>query len=152
MVHITRRMPLLIALSLLASAETSYAECAWVLWEERPLKSGEWRLAKTTASTFETKRSCDDTAAAANRSEASRVPASEPPRSSGASPTPSTRVGRRPSELRRRPPLAPVAPHQPRPARDAPHAVKRGGVVRGQGRVQEALALRSEIRRAGWFN
>ena len=69
----------LLTVCLLLSIATAHAECAWVLWEERPLKSGEWRLATTTASTFETKRSCDDTAAAANRSEASRAPASEPP-------------------------------------------------------------------------
>jgi hypothetical protein len=79
MMRLGRRASLLVTLSLLASAATAYTECAWVLWEERPLKSGEWRLATTTASTFETKRSCDDTAAAANRSEASRAPASEPP-------------------------------------------------------------------------
>ena len=36
-----------------------------------------------------------------------------------------------------RPARAPVARHQPRPARDAPHAMERGGVVRGQNRVQE---------------
>jgi hypothetical protein len=35
-----------------------------------------------------------------------------------------------------RPPLAPVAPHQQRPARDAAHAMERGGMVRGQVRVQ----------------
>ena len=34
------------------------------------------------------------------------------------------------------PALAPLAPHQPRPARDAAHAMERGGVVRGPGRVQ----------------
>jgi hypothetical protein len=73
------RPSVFVALWLLVVAATAHAECAWVLWEERPLKSGEWRLATTTASTFETKRSCDDTAAAANTSEARRAPASEPP-------------------------------------------------------------------------
>jgi len=79
MIQLTRRASVVIALCVLTSAATASAECAWVLWEERPLKSGEWRLATTTASTFETKRSCDDTAAAANTSEARRAPASEPP-------------------------------------------------------------------------
>jgi len=79
MMRHVRRTSLLVAFSLIASAATAHAECAWVLWEERPLKSGEWRLATTTVSTFETKRSCDDTAAVANRSEASRAQASEPP-------------------------------------------------------------------------
>jgi hypothetical protein len=47
----------------------------------------------------------------------------------------------------------PLTPHQPRPARDA---CRRGGarsawsVVRVE--FKRALALRSEIRRAGWFN
>lgn len=39
-----------------------------------------------------------------------------------------------------------------RPARDAAYALERGGVVRGQGPVQESARLQSEIRRAGWFN
>src|SRR5437870_1178019 len=37
----------------------------------------------------------------------------------------------------RRPPLASLAPHQPRPARDAAHALERRGVAASQGRVQE---------------
>jgi hypothetical protein len=37
----------------------------------------------------------------------------------------------------RHPPLAPLAPHQSLPARDAAHALKRGGVVSGPRRVQE---------------
>src|SRR5229473_849016 len=37
----------------------------------------------------------------------------------------------------RRSPLASLAPHQPRPARDAARALERGGVAAGQGRVQE---------------
>src|SRR5712691_7534186 len=37
----------------------------------------------------------------------------------------------------RRPPLASLAPNQPRPARDAARALERGGVAAGQGRVQE---------------
>src|SRR5215813_930379 len=38
---------------------------------------------------------------------------------------------------RRSPVLAPPAPRQPRPVRDAAHAPKRGGEVRGRGQVQE---------------
>jgi len=34
------------------------------------------------------------------------------------------------------PPLAPVAPHQPRPARDTSHAVERGGLAGRPCRVQ----------------
>jgi hypothetical protein len=77
--RLKQRTSMLVVLSVLTSAPTAYAECAWIMWEERPLKSGEWRLATTSVSTFETKRSCDDTADAANRSEASRAQASEPP-------------------------------------------------------------------------
>jgi len=79
MIQLTRRAFVVIALCVLTSAATASAECAWVLWEERPIKSGQWRIATTSASTFEAKRSCDDTAAAANSSEASRAQASEPP-------------------------------------------------------------------------
>ena len=50
-------------------------------------------------------------------------------------PTPWTRAGRERSE--RRPSLAPLAPHQPPPARHAAHALERGGVAAGQGRVHE---------------
>jgi hypothetical protein len=35
---------------------------------------------------------------------------------------------------------------------DAAHALERGGVGSGQVEVKKALALRSEILRAGWFN
>src|SRR5713226_9224134 len=37
----------------------------------------------------------------------------------------------------RRSPLASLAPHQPRPARDAARAMERGGVAAGQGRAHE---------------
>jgi len=39
-----------------------------------------------------------------------------------------------------RPPLAPQAPHQRRPARDAVDALECGGVVSGPGRVQEGAS------------
>jgi hypothetical protein len=79
MIPLTRRASVVIALCVLTSAATASAECAWVLWEERPIKSGQWRIATTSASTFEAKRACDDTAATANSSETSRAQGSEPP-------------------------------------------------------------------------
>src|SRR5882724_729650 len=47
------------------------------------------------------------------------------------------RVLRQYVKPRRRPPRAPLAPHQSRPARDTADAVERGGVVGGQSRVQK---------------
>jgi len=46
-------------------------------------------------------------------------------------------AGRRQSERRRPRVAAPVAPHQPIPARDGAGAMERGGVAAGQGRVQD---------------
>jgi hypothetical protein len=51
-----------------------------------------------------------------------------------------------------RPPLAPLAPHQPCPARDVPDALERGGLGAGPRQFGKALALKSDIRRSGWFN
>ena len=42
-----------------------------------------------------------------------------------------------PTSMTQRPPLAPLDPHQPRPALDASHPLERGGVVAGEGRVHE---------------
>ena len=39
----------------------------------------------------------------------------------------------------------PLAPHQPRPARDAAHALERGGVGSGQGRVSSEPSSCREI-------
>jgi hypothetical protein len=63
----------------------------------------------------------------------------------------STRTGQRESKRHRRPPLASLAPHQPRPARDAAHALERGGMVSSQSRVQESAraAERDPARGAG---
>jgi hypothetical protein len=44
----------------------------------------------------------------------------------------------------RHPPLASRAPHQPRPARDAPDALECGGVGSGPRRVQEGAQRRHE--------
>jgi len=79
MIQLARRTFTVIALCLLTASATASAECAWVLWEERPIKSGQWRIATTSASTFEAKRTCDETAATANSSETSRVQGSAPP-------------------------------------------------------------------------
>jgi hypothetical protein len=53
--------------------------------------------------------------------------------------------------LERRPPLAPLAPHQPRPARAVAHAPERRGVVAGQSRVQAGAraAERDQAPRGG---
>jgi hypothetical protein len=45
-----------------------------------------------------------------------------------------------------------VAPHQPRAARDAAHALERGAWSQVRVEFKKALALRSEILRADWFN
>ncbi len=53
-----------------------------------------------------------------------------------------------PTSMTQRPPLAPLDPHQPRPARDAAHALERGGVGSGPRRVQEgARAQESDTAR-----
>ena|SRR6266446_2905180 len=39
MMRLARRASLLVALSLLASAATAYAECAWVLWDQINMQS-----------------------------------------------------------------------------------------------------------------
>jgi lincosamide nucleotidyltransferase A/C/D/E len=58
--------------------------------------------------------------------------------------------GALPRDDHRRPPLAPLAPHQPRPARDAAHTLERGGMVVVRVEFRKALAVRSQIRRAGF--
>ena len=54
------------------------------------------------------------------------------------------------AEVKRRPPLAPLAPHQPRPASElhSRWSAEAWLIVRVE--FRRALALRSEIRRAGW--
>jgi hypothetical protein len=57
MIPHARRAPLLVALFLLTSASTAYAECAWVLWtEERNADSGPPKLWVTDA--FSTREEC----------------------------------------------------------------------------------------------
>jgi hypothetical protein len=65
------------------------------------------------------------------------------------------RVGARPrrNDCHRRLPLAPLARHQPRAARDAARAMERGSVDADQGRVHEgARAPQRDPVRAGRFN
>jgi hypothetical protein len=64
MMRLARRASLLVAFSLLTSAATAYAECAWVLWEHMAVIRGgdtksdpyRWRLRPIAT---ETKAACD---------------------------------------------------------------------------------------------
>ncbi len=47
MIRHTRRASVLIAFCVLTSAATASAECAWVLWTERPTGSDQWSLSGT---------------------------------------------------------------------------------------------------------
>ena len=51
MIRLARRASLLVALSLLASVATAYAECAWVLWEQTNtgLAPVEWKILRVSA-------------------------------------------------------------------------------------------------------
>jgi len=69
MTRFARSASLLVALSLLISAATAYAECAWVLWEERPTHSNQWSLSWTRGA-FETKKECDQAARVGSEVEA----------------------------------------------------------------------------------
>src|SRR5690348_11550962 len=46
-------------LTLLLTVGQASAECAWVLWQEQPVGSNQWRLAHTTQIAFETKNACE---------------------------------------------------------------------------------------------
>jgi hypothetical protein len=62
MMRLGRRASLLVALSLLASAATARAECAWVLWSEIEVySSGQMKSGGTSTpdSAFETKAECE---------------------------------------------------------------------------------------------
>jgi hypothetical protein len=52
-----RRASVIVALSLLASAATAYAECAWVMWNEVSRDNGQVDWIPVQAET--TKRDCD---------------------------------------------------------------------------------------------
>src|SRR2546429_30711 len=55
MTHAARRISLSLAFSLLTSAATAYAECAWVLWEKTSFpQSVDWRILRT----YDTRAKC----------------------------------------------------------------------------------------------
>jgi len=56
MTRLARRTILLVAFSLLTSAATAYAECAWVLWMN---DAGERTPNTAPVDTFPTKEECD---------------------------------------------------------------------------------------------
>jgi len=57
------RASLLVAFSLLASAATAHAECAWVLWVE---ESNHWSIARAAQIAFAKKAECDRAASEEN--------------------------------------------------------------------------------------
>ena len=59
---------LIAMLCLLAFATSDAAECAWVLWMERPTHSNQWSLSYSR-SAYETKKECDQDAKNANDGE-----------------------------------------------------------------------------------
>ena len=73
-----RRASLLIVFSLLTPAATAYAECPCVLWEERPLRSGQWRIATVLQPSFDRKLSCEERARTENNSEFDRLHGAQP--------------------------------------------------------------------------
>lgn len=65
MIHQLRRPLLLSVLVLVLFASSAGAECAWVLWQERPKHSHQWDLSYNR-SAFGTKKECDEAARIAN--------------------------------------------------------------------------------------
>jgi hypothetical protein len=74
------RASAIVALCLLASAATAYAECAWVLWQERPALSKQFALDNYRPGVFRIQRECE--AVAENKNQAEAMPPEEqsPPR------------------------------------------------------------------------
>jgi hypothetical protein len=97
MMRLARRASLLVAFFLLTSTATAHAECAWVLWIEWALDRRDVPAHLATGiiplEAATTKAECERALAA--RHQQQRVKAT-----STASPTPSTRAGRRGSERR----------------------------------------------------
>ena len=76
MIRHTRRASVLIAFCVLTLAATASAECAWVLWTERPTRSDQWSLSGTRR-VFETKKECDQAARIGNEVEAKALGAAQ---------------------------------------------------------------------------
>src|SRR5713101_3427117 len=54
--HLLRMAPLLLVLSLLTSAATAYAECAWVMWEDTTQSK---KTSTEPVRAYTTKQDCD---------------------------------------------------------------------------------------------
>jgi len=153
--RLARSAPLLVALSLLTSASTAHAECAWVLWQNisflfrqpGPPPENHLGMGEIANSRAECEKNMEALVKKETKSETrvernhGLVTLTNVNRESGSQivtsyrclPDTMDRVGQRGDERHRRPPLAPLAPHQPRAARDAARALE----AAGEGRVQE---------------
>ena len=65
----------MVTLLVIAFVATAHAECAWVLWQERPALSGSFALNDSLSVAFQTQQLCDVVAEGKNQGEA--VPRSE---------------------------------------------------------------------------
>jgi hypothetical protein len=63
MMRLLRRATLLVTVSLLTSAATAYAECAWVMWTETEAMSehpaGRWTLVSFDRNVYDTRKACE---------------------------------------------------------------------------------------------
>src|SRR5207249_2653045 len=57
--RLARRAPVLVALSLLTSAARAYAECAWVLWEDRTQLPQSKPTSTEPVRAYTTRQDCD---------------------------------------------------------------------------------------------
>jgi hypothetical protein len=70
-----RRASALVTLYVLAVAATAYAECAWVLRQERPALSNQFELDNYRPGGFRVQRECE--AVAENKNQAAAMPRDE---------------------------------------------------------------------------
>src|SRR5262245_30802761 len=125
MIRLARRTSLLVTISLFASAMTAHAECAWILWVRGPWIEGYWQILGAQLSAQECTKNLEDVVLKYKLARKTTSDLGGRKSSSviyTAFPTSLIRVGRRRGEQRRRTPLASLAPHPPRPARDAAHS------------------------------